>query len=74
MRLGPMPLMANLMLTTRRPIINHPHYEDVELRWRTRQVYQMYSRTTPQDYNKTLRALKVHYVVLASGWCLENSK
>jgi len=70
---GPMPLMANLMLSTRRPIINHPHYEDVGLRARTRLVYQMYSRRDPKEYHHTLRDLGANYVVLSSGWCLEDA-
>ena len=68
---GPMPLMANLMLSTRRAIVNHPHYEDVALRQKTRKVYQMYSRRSPEEYKQTLKELQVHYVVLHSGWCLE---
>ena len=68
-----MPVMANLMLSTRRPIINHPHYEDVELRKRTRKVYQMYSRQSPTEYYNTLKEMKANYVLLSSPWCLDQS-
>ena len=59
------------MLSTRRPIINHPHYEDEDLRLRTRKVYQMYSRRTPLEYQQTLKSLHADYVVLSNHWCLE---
>ena len=66
-----MPLMANVMLSTRRAIVNHPHYEDVGMRQRTRQLYQMYSRRSFEEYKQTLQKLHVKYLVLHSHWCLE---
>ena len=30
---GAMPLMATIKLSTGRPIINHPHYEDAGIRY-----------------------------------------
>ena len=47
--------------------------EDVGLRARTRLVYQMYSRRDPKEYHHTLRDLGANYVVLSSGWCLEEA-
>jgi len=71
---GPMPVMANLLLSTRRPIVNHPHYEDAGLRERTKRVYEMYSRHTTADYHKTLVDLKVHYLVAAKMWCFQQPR
>ncbi|XP_065896463.1 protein C-mannosyl-transferase DPY19L1-like isoform X2 [Dysidea avara] len=66
---GAMPTTATIKLTTNRPIVNHPHYEDAGIRHRTKQVYQIYSRHSPQEIHRTLREMKVDYVIIEPSWC-----
>ena len=39
--MGSMQLMAGVKLCTGRPITNHPHYEDKDLRIKTKQVRKL---------------------------------
>lgn len=71
---GPMPTMANLLLSTGRPIINHPHYEDAGLRERTKQVYTVFSRRPPSQVHRALADLRVEYLVLSAPWCLTTER
>lgn len=71
---GPMPTMANLLLSTRRPIVNHPHYEDAGIRERTRKVYTVFSRKSKEEVHRALVSLKVEYLILNSGWCLTTER
>ncbi|CAL1546396.1 unnamed protein product [Lymnaea stagnalis] len=71
---GAMPTMATVKLTTLRPIVNHPHYEDIGLRERTKLVYSIYSRKPLQEVKANLDKLGVKFIILEDPWCSQRSK
>uniref|UniRef100_A0A3B4XMU9 Dpy-19 like C-mannosyltransferase 3 n=1 Tax=Seriola lalandi dorsalis TaxID=1841481 RepID=A0A3B4XMU9_SERLL len=68
---GSMQLLAGIKLCTGRVLTNHPHYEDKDLRERTRQVYQVYGRRSPEEVHDILKAVGADYVVLENSICYE---
>ena len=46
-------------LNSERNIVNHPHYEDVGSRLRTKKVYSMFSRREASHVYNTLKEMKV---------------
>ncbi|KAJ7985832.1 hypothetical protein DPEC_G00344570 [Dallia pectoralis] len=68
---GSMQLLAGIRLCTGRVLTNHPHYEDRALRERTRQVYQIYARRSPDEVHAILREAGADYVVMEDSICYE---
>ncbi|CAL8246701.1 unnamed protein product [Lota lota] len=68
---GSMQLLAGIKLCTGRVLTNHPHYEDRDLRERTKQVYQVYARRSPEEVHRVLRAAGADYLVLEDSVCYE---
>ncbi|KAG7216433.1 hypothetical protein INR49_001919 [Caranx melampygus] len=71
---GAMPTMASIKLSTGRPIVNHPHYEDAGLRERTKLVYSMYSRMSGEAVKRNLMKLGVDFFVLEDSWCTRRTR
>uniref|UniRef100_A0A8C9N7C1 Dpy-19 like C-mannosyltransferase 1 n=1 Tax=Serinus canaria TaxID=9135 RepID=A0A8C9N7C1_SERCA len=71
---GAMPTMASVKLSTLRPIVNHPHYEDAGLRARTKVVYSMYSRKPVSQVKRDLIKLGVNYYILEESLCVSRKK
>ncbi|XP_076156962.1 protein C-mannosyl-transferase DPY19L1-like [Alosa pseudoharengus] len=71
---GAAPTMASVLLSTRRPIVNHPHDEDPGQRERTKMAYSMYSRKPVMEAVKTLMDLKVDYFILENTWCFPRAR
>ncbi|EHB17681.1 dpy-19-like protein 2 [Heterocephalus glaber] len=73
-RPGTMQTMASIKLSTLHPIVNHPHYEDADLRARTKIAYSVYSRKSAKEVRNKLLALHVNYYVLEESWCIWKTK
>ncbi|KAL7299964.1 hypothetical protein TKK_0007280 [Trichogramma kaykai] len=66
---GKMSLMANIMLSTRRPVVNNPYYESKSMRDKTLNVYEMYSRKSVSEVHDTLKKLQVDYLIIDETQC-----
>jgi len=71
---GSMPTMAAIKLSTGRPIVNHPHYEDAGLRERTKKVYQLYSRKPCEEVYDTLKNMSVTHLIVEHTWCTKQTR
>ena len=67
-----MPLSANLKLSTNRPIVIHPHYEDLQLRERVKRIYSyLYGFRQVSDIHSLLKNdFKVKYLIIERHYCL----
>ncbi|XP_064628354.1 protein C-mannosyl-transferase DPY19L3-like isoform X2 [Lineus longissimus] len=70
---GSMQLLAGVKLCTGRPLTNHPHYEDKQLRERTKELYQYYGRTPPDKVHEIMLKYDVSYIILEDSICLAQS-
>ncbi|KHJ43816.1 hypothetical protein D918_05868 [Trichuris suis] len=66
---GQMPIMSSIMLSTGRPIVAHPHYEDAALRKRVKTIYQMFSRKPVQQFHKAVASTGAHYLIIERNYC-----
>ncbi|XP_049883578.1 LOW QUALITY PROTEIN: probable C-mannosyltransferase DPY19L1 [Pectinophora gossypiella] len=71
---GSMPILATVMLTTRRAIVAHPHYEHADARERVYAVYKMYGRFSPQELYQELTKLKATYLIVEKKYCYGRSR
>ncbi|XP_069777957.1 probable C-mannosyltransferase DPY19L4 isoform X5 [Narcine bancroftii] len=66
---GSMQLMGTVKLCTGRTVTVHPLYSDRDLRKRTEEIYQVYSRRSAEDIYMILMSYKANYVIIEEGIC-----
>lgn len=71
---APIEVAAHILLTTKRPVVNHPLIEYQEMIERTRSLYSIYSKRLSTDIYNQLVKLRVQYVVISYESCFTGSK
>ncbi|CAB4070379.1 unnamed protein product [Lepeophtheirus salmonis] len=67
---GSMQLLAGVKLCTSRRLTNHPHFEDKDLRIRTKELYSIYSKISPEEVYQILRKYDTSYIILEDSICM----
>jgi hypothetical protein len=71
---APAEIAAHILLTTKRPMVNHPIIESPEMLERTKNLYSIYSKRSSTDIYNQLVKLRVQYVVISYESCFIGSK
>ena len=71
---APMEVSAHILLTTQRPIVNHPLIGYADMAERTRNIYSVFSKKTSTEIYNLLVKLRVQYVVIPYESCYLASK
>lgn len=71
---APIEISAHILLTTKRPIVNHPLIEYPDMADRTRTLYSVFSKQSSTDVYNQLVKLRVQYVVIPYESCFLASK
>lgn len=71
---APIEVAAHILLTTKRPVVNHPLIEYPEMIERTRSLYSIFSKRFSTEIYNQLVKLRVQYVVISYESCFIGSK
>ncbi|KAG5673624.1 hypothetical protein PVAND_003653 [Polypedilum vanderplanki] len=71
---APIELSAHLLLTTKRPITNHPLIEYPDMIERTKSLYSIFSKRQSTEVYNQLVKLRVQFVVIPYESCFLSSK
>ncbi|XP_042329167.1 probable C-mannosyltransferase DPY19L1 [Sceloporus undulatus] len=71
---GTMPITSSVKLSTLRPVVNHPHYEDTVIPPKMKILYSMYSRKSAKEVKMKLLKMGINYYILEEAWCPKKPK
>ena len=69
-----MPLTAIIAGSTNRAVTNHPHYENAQLRLRTKQLYQFGAYRSDAQVHNAVAAYRADHIILVQASCNRQSR